>query len=153
MAGAGTLDWGFLDTSIGPRVRLLRNALHAGSLAVSEPFGLPTGSLTVMALVSANPGSSQAELAAKAGITGPSLVGLLDELEQRGLLVRRRDELDRRRNILVLTDKGTATMELLFATVSTIESPIRAALGEADLVQFTSLLDRAIAAIGQQGRS
>jgi DNA-binding MarR family transcriptional regulator len=134
-------------------VRLLRNALNAGSLTVSEPFGLPTGSLTVMTLIAANPGSSQAELAAMAGITGPSLVGLLDELEKRGLLSRRRDAVDRRRNVLVLTEAGEETRDRLFATVSVIEEPIRAELGENGLHELTLLLDRAIAALGTQARS
>jgi DNA-binding MarR family transcriptional regulator len=143
------LDWGILERSIGPRVRLLRNALQAGSLTSSEPFGLPTGSLTVMALVAANPGSSQAKLAAMAGITGPSLVGILDDLEQRKLLARTRDAVDRRRNMLALTAQGTATMNTLFSAVDPIEAPMRAALGEVDLLQLTALLDRAIAAVNQ----
>lgn len=116
---------------------------------MSEPFGLPTGSLTVMALVAANPGSSQAELAAMAGITGPSLVGILDDLEQRGLLARTRDAADRRRNMLTLTPAGTETMTTLFAAVSPIEAPLLEALGEADLLQLAALLDRAIAAVNQ----
>ena len=124
------MDWGILERSIGPRVRLLRNALHAGSLSTSEQFGLPTGSLTVMALVAANPGSSQAELAAMAGITGPSLVGILDDLEQRNLLGRTRDVTDRRRNVLALTPEGTATMTTMFEAVSPIEAPLLEALGE-----------------------
>ena len=143
------MDWGILERSIGPRARLLRNALQAGSLAMSEPFGLPTGSLTVMALVAANPGSSQAELAAMAGITGPSLVGILDDLEQRGLVARTRDAADRRRNMLTLTPAGTETMTALFAAVSPIEAPLLEALGEADLLQLAALLDRAIAALNQ----
>ena len=39
------LDWGILEGSVGPRVRLLRNALSARSIAVSAAQGLPTGSL------------------------------------------------------------------------------------------------------------
>lgn len=142
-----TLDWGILDGSIGPRVRLLRNALQAASLEVSAPFGLPTGSLTVMALVSANPRSSQAELADLAGITCPSLVGILDELQRRGFVTRSRDEKDRRRNLLLLTPEGHALLERLFATVTGIEAPVRDELGESGMAQLTALLDRAILAL------
>lgn len=143
------LDWGILDGSVGPRIRLLRNALQAASLDASVPWGLPTGSLTVMALVAANPGSSQAGLANMAGITGPSLVGILDELEQRGLVSRTRDAVDRRRNVLGLTATGEATMAELFATVTGIEAAIREELGEAGMTQLKALLDRAIAALGK----
>ncbi|MEO6041112.1 MAG: helix-turn-helix domain-containing protein, partial [Croceibacterium sp.] len=70
----GELDWGILAGSVGPRVRLLRNALGARSIAASQPHGLPTGSLTVLALIAANPGSSQTGLARRAGINKSALV-------------------------------------------------------------------------------
>jgi DNA-binding MarR family transcriptional regulator len=147
------VDWGILGGSIGPRVRLLRNTLNAGSLAVSEPAGLPTGSLTVMALIAANPGCAQVELAAMAGITSPSLVGIIADLEQRGLVARQRDTADRRRNMLVLTEAGDSTMTDLFNRVDTIEQPIRDALGKTRVAQLATLLDEAMAALenAQQG--
>jgi DNA-binding MarR family transcriptional regulator len=145
------MDWGILGGSIGPRVRLLRNSLNAGSLVQSEPHGLPTGSLTVMALIAANPGCSQVQLAALAGITGPSLVGIIADLEGRGLLSRERDSADRRRNMVVLTDAGREKMETLFAAVTVIEQPVRDALGAADMAQLISLLDRALAALAPRG--
>lgn len=145
------MDWGILGGSIGPRVRLLRNTLNAGSLVQSEPYGLPTGSLTVMALIAANPGCSQVQLAALAGITGPSLVGIIAELEERGLLSRERDSADRRRNMVVLTAAGRQTMEALFATVTEIEKPVRDALGSQDMAMLITLLDRAISALGARG--
>ena len=48
---AQKLDWGILAGSVGPRVRLLRNVLSARSIVVSAPYELPTGSLTVLALL------------------------------------------------------------------------------------------------------
>ncbi len=100
-----------------------------------------------MALVSANPGSSQADLAAMAGITSPSLVGIIDDLEKRDLLSRERSREDRRRNMLVLTSKGEKLMRDLFATVTEIEQPIRDALGPKDLALLAGLLDRAVEAV------
>ena len=99
-----------------------------------------------MALISANPNSSQAELASLAGITGPSLVCILDELEQRELVVRKRSETDRRRNILVLSLKGEQLTLELFAHVNTIESKIRDELGDRGIKQLCDLLDKAITA-------
>lgn len=128
-------------------MRLLRNTLAAGSVAVSEPYGLPTGSLTVLALIAANPGCSQVQLAAMAGITGPTLVGIVAELESRGLLTRQRDKADRRRNVVVLTAEGQEMMETLFAQVTQIEAPVRAALGPQDMACLAAMLDRAIAAL------
>lgn len=148
--GRKDLEWGILAGSVGPRLRLLRNILNARSIAVSEPFGLPTGSLTVMALIAQNPGSAQIELAQYAGITGPSLVGIVDELETRGLVQRVRSTQDRRRNMMVVTDKGERTMASLFHKVRQIEDPIREVLSADELAQFADFLDRAIAAYGRE---
>ncbi len=102
-----------------------------------------------MALVDANPGSSQAALATRAGITGPSLVGIIDELERRGLVTRERSAEDRRRNMLVLSPTGEETMHRLFAEVTEIEAPIRDALGPKDMAQLAHLLERALTALAE----
>jgi DNA-binding MarR family transcriptional regulator len=141
------LDWGILAGSAGPRVRLLRNALGARSIAVSAPHGLPTGSLTVLSLVAANPGSSQTALARRAGLNKSALVGIIDQLEQRGLIARDRSEADRRRYGVTVTAEGKQVMQTLFAAVNHEEQPIREALGGADMATLLALLDRAIGAL------
>lgn len=143
------LDWGLLKASVGPRMRLVRNALVARSIAVSEPFDLPTGSLTVLALISANAGSSQSLIARKAGIAEPALVGIIDQLEDRGFVKRVRSEKDRRRNDIILTKEGERVMTSLFAEVHSIEEPIRQELGERDFARFCEFLDRAVIALDQ----
>src|SRR6188768_3598761 len=105
-----TLDWGILEGSVGPRARLLRNVLTARSIAVSAPQGLPTGSLTVLALIAANPGSSQSALAQRAGVNKSALVGIVDQLESKGLAARDRSASDRRRNQITVTAEGEAAM-------------------------------------------
>ena len=142
-----TLDWGILAGSVGPRVRLLRNALTARSIAVSAPYGLPTGSLTVLALIAANPGSSQSALARRAGLNKSALVGIVDQLEAKGLAERDRSASDRRRNQVTVTAEGEAAMQALFVAVAAEEEMIRDALGGADLAVLLGLLDRAIEAI------
>ena len=146
-----TLDWGILAGSVGPRVRLLRNALTARSIAASAPYGLPTGSLTVLALIAANPGSSQSALARRAGLNKSALVGIVDQLEAKGLAARDRSESDRRRNQVTVTPEGEAAMQALFAAVAGEEKAIRDALGQADLEGLLGLLDRAIAALEGPG--
>lgn len=141
------LDWGILAGSVGPRVRLLRNALTARSIAVSAPHGLPTGSLTVLALIAANPGSSQSVLARRAGLNKSALVGIVDQLEAKGLALRDRSASDRRRNQVTVTAAGEAAMQVLFIAVAAEEGAIRDALGSADLEVLLALLDRAIAAL------
>src|SRR5687768_7443096 len=144
---AKALDWGILAGSVGPRVRLLRNALSARSIAVSAPHGLPTGSLTVLALIAANPGSSQTALAGRSGLNKSALVGIVDQLERRGLVERGRAAADRRRYQVSVTGEGERAMQALFAVVTREEGPIRDALGTRDMIQLLALLDRAVAAL------
>ena len=144
---AKALDWGILEGSVGPRVRLLRNALSARSITVSAPHGLPTGSLTVLALIAANPGSSQTALATRAGLNKSALVGIVDQLEKRGLVERGRAAGDRRRYEVSVTAEGQRAMETLFAVVTREEGPVRDALGQRDMRALLALLDRAIAAL------
>lgn len=142
-----SIEWGLLGHSIGPRIRLLRNALTARSISASAPYGLPTGSLTVLALIAANTGSSQTALARSAGLNKSALVGIVDELEARGLAARDRSEKDRRRNSLSVTPEGEEVMRTLFTAVTTNEAPIRDALGPQDMDLLLNLLDRAIEAV------
>ncbi len=144
---AKALDWGILAGSVGPRIRLLRNTLTARSIAASAPHSLPTGSLTVLALIAANPGSSQSALARRAGLNKSALVGIVDQLEAKGLAARDRSTSDRRRNQVTVTPEGEAAMQVLFAAVTVEEGAIRDALGSADLEVLLSLLDRAITAL------
>ena len=141
------LDWGILEGSVGPRARLLRNALSARSIAVSAPHGLPTGSLTVLALIAANPGSSQTALAGRAGLNKSALVGIVEGLEQRGFVDRDRAASDRRRYRVSVTAEGEQAMRALFALVDSEEQPIRDALGKRDMITLLALLDRAIEAL------
>lgn len=147
------LSWGVLDAAIGPRVRLLRNILTSRSIMVSAPVGLPTGSLTVLSLIAANPGSSQTVLARQAGINKSALVGLVDELEKRGLAERDRSTTDRRLNRLTVTKAGAATIEDLLARVEWVEAPVREALGEADIQQLNALLDRVLDSLKDEDAS
>lgn len=141
------MHWGLLAGSVGPRIRVLRNALSARSISVSAPHGLPTGSLTVLSLVAANPGSSQTALAERAGLNKSALVGIIDQLEQRGLIARDRSTIDRRRYGVTVTPEGEKAMAALFAAVDKEEKPIRDALGAADMDVLLALLDRAIGAL------
>lgn len=58
-------------------------------------------------------GLHQNRLAASLGIEGPSLVRLLDNLQQAGLIERREDPADRRAKTLHLTDNGRELAECI----------------------------------------
>jgi DNA-binding MarR family transcriptional regulator len=72
----------------------------------TEQLGVTSRQVTLLWLIRKNPGMSLRELAAEERISAPALSGYVDRLEKAGLLARVRDEIDRRRVGLALTDEG-----------------------------------------------
>jgi DNA-binding MarR family transcriptional regulator len=72
----------------------------------TEQLGVTSRQVTLLWLVRNNPGMSLRELAAEERISAPALSGYVDRLEKADLLARVRDESDRRRVGLALTDEG-----------------------------------------------
>ena len=75
------------------------------------PHGLNGRDLAVLSAVAAGDPLSQLEVAARLRVDRTSIGDLLDGLEQRGYVERRRSPEDRRRNVVVLTALGESTFE------------------------------------------
>ncbi len=71
-----------------------------------EAFGLRPVEFTILSLVNANPGLNQKRLGQTIKVSPPNLATVLDRMEANGLLKRQRNPLDKRSQILVLTDEG-----------------------------------------------
>ena len=54
---------------------------------------------------------SQHDIAQRMGVDRTTMVGLVDELEKKGLVERRPDPLDRRKNVVALTEAGRTTVQ------------------------------------------
>src|SRR6187551_3008198 len=75
-----------------------------------RPSGLTPRHLGVLFEVQACP-TSQQDLIETVGVDPSKLVGLLNDLEAEGLIVRKRDPQDRRRHIVEVSAKGSAQLE------------------------------------------
>jgi DNA-binding MarR family transcriptional regulator len=144
---AEALRPGLLGGFLGPQLRLLWNLMSARMVAQLAPFGLRSGAYSTMALISANPGCSQNQLARALGLDKSALVALLDELEARGLATRVRPAHDRRRHALTLTRQGEALLREMQQPVAEAGRPIRESLSPQETRQLLSLLERAYAAL------
>jgi DNA-binding MarR family transcriptional regulator len=145
------LDQGLMAGYLGPKVRVLWNLLSARMGERLAPFGLRAGAYSTMALVSANPGCSQNQLAKSMGMDKSAVVAILDDLEQRGLAMRMRPAHDRRRHAVQLTEQGQALVRKMAGPVSLAGLPIRQELSTAEMDQLVSLLDRAYQALAAAG--
>src|SRR5579884_448282 len=92
--------------------------------------------------ISREPGRSQQALAAELGMPPTRLVALLDALEERGAIERRRNPADRRHHAVYLTDSGRKLMSELADAALAHERGITAALDPHEQQQLRTLLAR-----------
>jgi DNA-binding MarR family transcriptional regulator len=92
--------------------------------------------------VAQRPGQSQQAIAGQLGTTPSRLVGLVDGLQQRGLIERRRNPGDRRNYALYLTDAGRRSMARIGLAARQHEDALCAGLSEAERAQLQALLAR-----------
>lgn len=102
-----------------PSWLLSQGALHAHRL-VAEALAeddVRKHHFTVLLALEEEGSSSQAALGRRLGIDRSDLHGVLNDLEQDGLVARLRDEQDRRRNVVELTAAGAEALVRLEARV------------------------------------
>jgi DNA-binding MarR family transcriptional regulator len=99
-------------------------------------------------LVAAEPGRSQQELARRLGMPPSRLVALVDGLDERGLVERRRNPADRRLHALHLTAAGEELLERIADAGRRHEDAILGGLDPADRERLGELLG---ALVEQQG--
>jgi DNA-binding MarR family transcriptional regulator len=76
-----------------------------------------------------------------------NVVGLLNELEERELITRRRDPADRRRHIVELTAAGSGEVAQTFSQLRVVEDELFKALTADERATLYGLLSRAVQAV------
>jgi DNA-binding MarR family transcriptional regulator len=89
---------------------------------------------------------SQQGLAEVLRLDPTNVVGLLNELEERELIVRRRDRADRRRHIVELSTLGQEELAVAYARVAQVEDDLLRALTVEERAALYQLLQRAVGA-------
>ena len=132
-----TLRPGLLPQILGYRLRLAQQAVFRDfGESVSD---LPPGRVGILLIIDANPGVTQTRLAQAVGLDRYTLVGVLDGLEARGLVERRRGE-DRRTNGVLLTRAGRALVTDLKRRIRMHERRVAARLSAEERTQLLGLL-------------
>jgi DNA-binding MarR family transcriptional regulator len=123
------LDLGVLDGHLGYFVRRLQVWIFQDFVRTLSAFDIRPAQFSVLVVIEANPGLSQADLGATLGIERARLVRLLDGLERRSLTQRRPSPTDRRSHALSLTEAGRETLEQVKALAAEHEAHLTRHLG------------------------
>src|ERR1700722_251509 len=97
-----------------------------------KPLGLEQRQAGMLVRLAENDGRSQQAIAELIGVNATRMVFLTDELEELGLVERRRNPADRRSHALYLTEAGTAMLERVRAVTAEHEAWIGAGLSDAE---------------------
>ena len=117
-----------------------------GERAAALDFTRPQAGL--LRLISREPGQSQQAVARRLGTPPSRLVALVDGLEERGLIERRRNPGDRRNYALHLTAAGEQAMADLSQAALEHEHAVAAPLTQPERAQLGALLAKLAAAHG-----
>ncbi len=144
MDGDGGPRWGtaaFLLTQLGADAAV-RFAERVAELDITPPQA------GLLRAVAGEPGRSQQALAAQLGTPPSRLVALVDGLEDRGLLERRRNRTDRRLHAVHLTDAGRRMLREIGRVARAHDDAVLAALDDDERAQLAALLRRLADAAG-----
>jgi len=120
--------------------RLVRAAMPA-----MAPFGIDGRELAVLTVLSAGAPLSQQEAADQLRVDRTTMVSLVDALEAKGLVERRRSADDRRKNIIELTETGLRCLRGAARARDKVDREFLTPLGDAlarDFIRALQILAR-----------
>jgi DNA-binding MarR family transcriptional regulator len=131
-----------LSGYVGYALRRAQGAIFADFNHTLAELNLRPGQFAVLVLIDQNPGTSQSSVSAALGIQKANFVATIADLEDRGLVRRRKSESDGRTYSLSLTPRGRATLQHAAELQSLHEARVIAQIGSEGRLQLLNLLDR-----------
>ncbi|MCW2886262.1 MAG: hypothetical protein QOE54_3160 [Streptosporangiaceae bacterium] len=127
--------------------RRLGYALKHAQLRLAEisgpalaPLGIDGRELGVLVVLADGEPLSQQQAARRLAIDRTTMVAMIDGLEDKGLVARRLDPRDRRRNIVEPTPAGRETLRKAMQVTDEVERRFLAPLGEPEAQRFKDAL-------------
>jgi DNA-binding MarR family transcriptional regulator len=129
-----------LSASAGFLLARLGIGYKARVLEHSEEAGFELYDYGVLALLAEGARETQSTIAQALDVDPSRMVALLDSLEQRGLIGRQRDPLDRRRHVVSITPAGKRELTRVRGIVKRLEDEFFAPLDAAKRAQLFAIL-------------
>jgi DNA-binding MarR family transcriptional regulator len=112
--------------------------------ATEDVLGIKLKQLITLEILARNEGCLQQELGATLMLDSNNCVLLLNELDERGFVERKRDPRDRRRHIVAMTPAGSKALAKAEAKLEELEDEVLRNLDRAEREQLRDLLLRAM---------
>jgi DNA-binding MarR family transcriptional regulator len=139
---ARSMNFGPLADYVGYALRRAQIASVAGFLDAMKEVDLRPTQFAVLILIQENPGVRQIEVCAALGLQKANFVPLLNELQRRGLAIRKEGVPDRRSSALHLTEYGEAVLRRARELHTKWEEQLVARLGASGRDQLLELLKK-----------
>ena len=131
-----------LDDHVGHQLRMANVAVRRHFEAAMQRLDLTQKQTSVLWLIDANGGVSQIALANELGMDRASMMAIVDRLEERGMIVRKRSAEDGRRQELTVTAKGRKVLAQAKTAIHDHEKWIAAKFSRGELAGFVAALKR-----------
>ncbi|GAA0542153.1 MarR family transcriptional regulator [Paractinoplanes ferrugineus] len=133
-----------LADRLGYLLKHAQSAFAERSAAALAPLGLTGRELAVLTVLGGSEALAQQQAASRLGVDRTTMVALVDALEAKGLVRRGPDPVDRRRNLVHLTERGRELLDEGSRIHAEAERTFLAALTADEVSQLKSLLRRAL---------
>jgi DNA-binding MarR family transcriptional regulator len=132
------------DQRLLPLLEHLARVGRRAAESTMAPGGLRPRHLIALKLLREEGPASQQGLTEALRLDPSNVVALLNELEERGLITRRRDPSDRRRHIVEISPRGVEELCLAYTRLRLVEDELLSALSAEEKATLYHLLVRAV---------
>jgi MarR family transcriptional regulator, transcriptional regulator for hemolysin len=135
------LEYDF-EESIGYWIYMTSRALEQAMNAEMAAHGITYRQFQVLAWLALEDELSQNQLADRMRIEAPTLVGILDRMEEQGWIQRRPDRVDRRRKIIIPTPKVKPVWEKMTAHARRVRAQATEGISPEDIELVKQVMAR-----------
>lgn len=135
-------DVGEIKDILGFHIRLAHVACYRHFMETFSELELTQKQVSVLWLVSDNPGVAQTDLAQRLRMDRATTMGIVNRLSARGYLRRGPSPMDRRRKTLYLTELGQDTLLRAREAIWAHERWLKSRFTKAEVKTMMNLLDR-----------
>jgi MarR family transcriptional regulator, lower aerobic nicotinate degradation pathway regulator len=140
-----TVEHSACSRAAAPLLDHLARLTRSRAESALAPLGLRPRHLVALTVLRDHGGMTQQAYASALQMDRTNLVGLLNELEEGGLVARTRSAEDRRRHVVALTEAGTQRLAEAEVALAEVEDEVLGALDHEQRTTLYALLQQATA--------